>query len=475
MHFIRGKTLKVSCPFFYKNKITNVSLDLYEVLLTMKIKYLLLLFLAVNIQLYAKKVQEKFPDGTPVPAWFNDTSAVDVSTLGKQYIITDYGVKNDSTVVQTSLIQKVIDDASLNGGGVVVIPLGTFLSGSIFCKRGTHLYMEEGAVLKGIDDISHYAIKTTRLEGQTIKYFSALINADSINGFTISGKGTVNGNGLRFWREFWIRREINPNCTNLEAMRPRLVYISNCNDVNISGVHFVNSPFCTTHIYRSERVKLLNLYIYAPTSGVKAPSSDAIDIDACKDVLVHGCYMSVNDDAIALKGGKGTWADKDPNNGPNENIIIENCRYGVVHSTLTLGSESIHNRNIILRRCNVHNADRILWLKMRPDTPQNYEYVLVEDIKGDSKYGLFVYPWTQFFKPEKRDDMPVSECSNITMRNINLDCNVFFNVKSSDKYSLHDFSFENIDVKSKNSTFDKSLIKDIKCKNVIINGQKIQY
>lgn len=462
-------------PFFYKNKITNVSLELYEVLLTMKIKYLLLLFLAVNIQLYAKKVQEKFPDGTPVPAWFNDTSAVDVSTLGKQYIITDYGVKNDSTVVQTSLIQKVIDDASLNGGGVVVIPRGTFLSGSIFFKKGTHLYMEEGAVLKGIDDISHYAIKTTRLEGQTIKYFSALINADSINGFTISGKGTVNGNGLRFWREFWIRREINPNCTNLEAMRPRLVYISNCKDVNISGVHFVNSPFWTTHIYRSERVKLLNLYIYAPTSGVKAPSSDAIDIDACKDVLVHGCYMSVNDDAIALKGGKGTWADKDPNNGPNENIIIENCRYGVVHSTLTLGSESIHNRNIILRRCNVHNADRILWLKMRPDTPQNYEYVLVEDIKGDSKYGLFVYPWTQFFKPEKRDDMPVSECSNITMRNINLDCNVFFNVKSSDKYSLHDFSFENIDVKSKNSTFDKSLIKDIKCKNVIINGQKIQY
>ena len=97
----------------------------------------------------------------------------------------------------------------------------------------------------------------------------------------------------------------------------------------------MNSPFWTTHIYRCNNIKLLNLHIFAPAAPVKAPSSDAIDIDVCSNVLVKNCYMSVNDDAVALKGGKGPWADKDPNNGSNTNIIIEDCTYGFCHSGLT--------------------------------------------------------------------------------------------------------------------------------------------
>ena len=62
--------------------------------------------------------------------------------------------------------------------------------------------MEEGAVLKGSDDISNFAIVNTRIEGQSLKYFAALVNADKVNGFTISGKGTINGNGHRYWKFF---------------------------------------------------------------------------------------------------------------------------------------------------------------------------------------------------------------------------------------------------------------------------------
>ena len=111
-------------------------------------------------------------------------------------------------------------------------------------------------------------------------------------------------------------------------------------------------------------------------------------------VIFYGTLitMSVNDDAIALKGGKGPQADKDATNGENKNIIIEDCTYGFSHSALTCGSESIHNRNIILRRCTLSNVSRLLWLKMRPDTPQRYEYILVEDIKGDARSCLFIKP-----------------------------------------------------------------------------------
>ena len=438
----------------------------------MKIKTMLsVALMTVCLTAVAKKEKQAlFPDGTPIPAWFNDTAKVDVSQLGKRYVITDYGVKRDSNLVQTEQIQAVIDRAAKDGGGVVVIPEGVYLSGSLFFKQGVNLLVEEQGVLKGSDRIRDFKLVTTRMEGQTLKYFAALVNADGVDGFTIAGKGTINGNGRNYWEEFWIRRQYNRQCTNLEAMRPRLVYISNSKNVTVQDVKLINSPFWTNHLYRCEYVRYLGCHIFAPTSGIKAPSSDAIDIDVCQNVLVHGCYMSVNDDAVVLKGGKGTWADQDPNNGPNHNIIIEDCHYGRVHGCLTLGSESLHDRNVILRRCTFTDANRVLWLKMRPDTPQHYEYVTIEDVSGDCSSFLVVRPWTQYFKPENRPDMPLSTCNNITIRNAKVKSKNFFDVGKSDKYKLTDFTFENCVVEDEKEAFDKTLIDNCVTKKLKING-----
>ena len=404
------------------------------------ILYLSLLFVTLGSAQTRNHIKEVWPDGTPIDTWFNNTEKVDVNALGKSYVITDYGVQNDSNIVQTKAIQHVIDLAAEKGGGVIIVPNGTFLSGSLFFKQGTHLHVI--GKLKGSDRISDFPIVLTRIEGETCNYFAALVNADKVDGFTISGKGTIDGNGLHYWQEFWIRRKWNPQCTNKDAQRPRLTYISNSRNVTVQDVHLINSPFWTNHIYKSDHVRFLDCYIYAPTSGIKAPSSDAIDIDVCHDVLVHGCYMNVNDDAVVLKGGKGTWADKDETNGNCERIIIQNCRYGRVHGCLTLGSESLHDRNVILRNCYTERSDRVLWLKMRPDTPQHYEYILVENIKGKCTRLLYIHPWTQFFKPEKRDDMPLSRCNNIVIRNMHVDAEIPYDVQTSDKYELLNFKIE---------------------------------
>lgn len=416
---------------------------------------------------------EIFPDGTPIPEWFREHRVVSVKELGKQYCITNYGVQNDSTILQTERIQAVIDKAAQEGGGVICIPKGTFLSGSLFFRPRTHLYLEKGATLKGSDDISHFDVIDTRLEGQNLTYFAALVNVIGVDGLTLSGEGKINGNGLRFWKSFWLRRQVNPQCTNLEELRPRLIYIADSKNVQLSGVRLENSPFWTTHLYRCENVKLLNLSIFAPHSPVKAPSSDAIDIDVCKNVLVKGCYMSVNDDAIALKGGKGPWADQDKvNNGSNLNIIIEDCVWGFCHSALTCGSESIHNRNILVRRCRVEHAQRLLWLKMRPDTPQNYEYIQLEDITGSAINFLFAQPWTQFFDLKDRKDVPYSYSSHVTMRNIQLDCDVLFAVKKDEtQYKLSDFLFENLKITARKSgEICKDYIHNLQIRNVTVNG-----
>ncbi len=444
-----------------------------------KLAILLLVVLAIHGNVIA---QDLFPDGTPIPDWFKQNTPAGLNKLGKQYRITDFNVKNDSTVIQTTNIQAVIDKAAASGGGVVVIPKGTFLSGSLFFKQGTHLYLESGAKLKGSDDITNFPLVMTRMEGQTLKYFAALVNADGLDGFTIAGKGTIDGNGLRYWKAFWLRREFNPKCTNMDEMRPRLLYVSNSKNVQVSGITCMNSPFWTTHFYKCENVKLLGLTIFSPKAPVRAPSTDACDIDGCKNFLIKNCYLSVNDDAVALKGGKGPLADKDPNNATNENIIIEDCTYGFCHGVLTLGSESIHDRNIILRRLKITNAERLLWLKMRPDTPQEYEYVLVEDIEGtDIGNFLFVRPWTQFFDLKGEKASKDSWSRHITMRNIELDCTNFFNVgvaenrsnENAFNYKLADFTFENLNITAKdNLKIDTSIIENFKLKNVVVNGKK---
>ena len=440
---------------------------------------LMMLMLAVGMTAVGKKkakVVDLWPDGTEIPAWFADTTRVDLSGL-KHYDVTEYGVDRYSDGVQTARLQAVIDRCAAEGGGVIVIPRGTFHSGSLFFKPKTHLQIEEGGELKGSDRIRDFQIVKTRMEGQTLNYFAALVNADGVDGFTITGPGTINGNGQKYWEEFWIRRKYNPQCTNLEAMRPRNVYISNSKDVTVQDVKIINSPFWTNHLYRCENVRYLGCFIFAPTENVTpvdpkrgGPSTDAIDLDVCQNVLIHGCYMHVNDDAVVLKGGKGTWADNDPDNGPCRNIIIEDCTYGKVHGCLTLGSESLDDHNVILRRINVQSASRVLWLKMRPDTPQHYEYVTVSDITGQCGSFLVVRPWTQFFKPENREDMPLSQCNNISIRNIDMKCKNFFDVGTSDKYRLVDFSFENVNVEDEKDAFDKTVIEQTTVSNVIING-----
>lgn len=416
----------------------------------------------------------RFPDGTEIPEWFRDTAKVSVEHLGRRFVITEQGVGTDSNVVQTAAIQQVIDRAHAQGGGVVVIPKGTFLSGALFFKPKTHLHLLEGAMLKGSDQIADYPMMPSRMEGQNLDYFPALVNAYGVNEFTISGKGTIDGNGLNYWKAFWQRRKENPNCTNLEVSRPRLVFIWKSNNVQVQDVRLQNSGFWTSHYYQCNNIKILNVRITAPHEPIKAPSTDAIDLDVCSNVLIKGCYLAVNDDAIALKGGKGPYADKDPGNGSNTNIIIEDTNFGFCHAALTCGSEAIHNRNVIMRNSHIENAVRVLWLKMRPDTPQKYEFVSVENVTGYAYSLIYVKPWKQFFDLKGRQDVPLSYSDHISLKNIKLKCEVFFDVSPGDYDRLSHFRFENLDITAKNGAYDKSVVQDFTLNNVKVNSKLIR-
>ena len=416
-----------------------------------------------------------FPDGTPVDPWFFDLS-VPAPDDSRRFSLKDQGIPADGSV-QTDKIQSLIDWVSGEGGGTIVVEGGTWLTGALYMKQGVRLHLEADGVLKGSDDILDYPLCETRIEGQSCLYFPALINVIGLDGFSITGEGTIDGNGLHFWQQFWLRRAWNPACTNKDEQRPRLIYAANCTNLLFAGVTFQNSAFWTTHVYKCRYVKYLGCRMLSPHEPVGGPSTDAIDIDACSDVLVKNCYMAVNDDAVALKGGKGPWADTAPENGANERIIIEDCEYGFCHGCLTFGSESIHDRNIVMRNIKVSTGYNFLWLKLRPDTPQCYEHVLVENISGKTANFLNINPWSQFFDLQGRQDLPVSICHDITIRGCSFECDTYFNVKADEsQYHLSDFTLEDLDITAADIACDTDAVEHLSIHNVrLTKKESIDY
>jgi len=395
----------------------------------------------------AKKQQLLFPDGTPVDEWFLQQELRRPETLGKCYNIADYGAVSSTEKVQTELIQSVIERAAKDGG-VVMIPEGIYKSGALHFRPGTHLYLAKGAVLLGSESIFDFPLCQTRIEGEICRYFPALINAEGLDGFTICGEGTIDGNGSDYWRAFRLRRQWNPQCTNKDEMRPRLLYLAHCRNVQIAGVSLQNSPFWTCHCYQSDHVQLIGLRFFSPVRPIASASADGIDMDACSNFLIRNCRFTVNDDAVCLKGGKGPWADRDSTNGPCQNILIEDCLFDhTTGSCLTCGSESIHVRNVLMRNCQVDGASHLLLLKLRPDTPQRYEYITVENVKGTCRRLFEAGSWRQFFNLKDRTDIPKSYASDINLLNLDIDCQRFVTARRNDEeYELSGFVFRNIRV-----------------------------
>ncbi len=440
----------------------------------MKKHFILALLMLLSVSVHAKKKvsqQPLFPDGTPVSSWFSDTTKVNVDALGRQYVITDYGVRFDPTIVQTERIQQVIDRCAEEGGGVIVIPRGTFLSGALFFKKGTHLHFEDGATLKGIDDIRHYPLIPMHFEGLPVNYFAALVTAEHADGFTITGRGTIDGNALRFWEEFWIRRKFNRQCTNLEAMRPQLVYIAHSDDVTVQDVRLVNSAFWTNHLYRCDRVKYLDCHIEAPTFGTtRAPSSDGIDLDDCDDVLVRGCYINVCDDGVCMKGGRGTFVDRDSTAGPVNRVIVEHCRFGkYTNAGVTFGSDAWDCHNVIMRNCHFENSWHVVLFKMRTDTPQRYGDVLIEHCTGKVRNAIEISSWSQFHTLNERPDMPVSSVSNLIVRNVDIQADAFFVVRQKHPFTISHVTLENIQAVDRKNCFEVDNIQHLTVKNVVLN------
>jgi alpha-L-rhamnosidase len=400
-----------------------------------------------------------------------DSQTAPAAPPDRQSLITDFGALPDGKTLCTAAIQKTIDELAAGGGGTVVVPAGVFLSGSIFLKPGVNLHLDQGAVIKGSTDISNYPQGKTRVEGHFQIWPAALVNADHADHLQISGEGTLDGSGQPFWTEFRTRIRQDKSTKNLDVLRPRLIFIQNSDDVRIDGIHLKNSGFWNLHLYRCTHAMVSGLDIQAPSG---APSTDGMDIDSSQNITISNCTIAVSDDCIALKGSKGPFALQDKDSPPVEHIHITGCTL-MAGGGITCGSEATIVRDVRIDHCKVtgprSRGIALLRLKLRPDTPQDYEDIVCTDNTGGGMGQIIIVaPWKQYFDLMGQKP-PISTVRNVTISNVSGAFSAFGSIQPNPGDIVDGITFENIDVKTAGPAPRLAGVTHVAFNNVTINGK----
>jgi hypothetical protein len=255
----------------------------------------------------------------------------------KVYDILAHGAKGDGKTMNTQAIQQAVDTCHAAGGGVVSVPEGVFLTGSLRLKSGVTLRVEKDAILRGSAKIADYADETAPLHWGGVWAFAAsqwkqcLIYAEDAGQIGIEGPGTIDGQGGR-------ERKVFPNAN--DPRRPMLMRFVGCRKVTVRDVKLLDPASFTTFFVRSEDILIDRVTIRSrhTTNG------DGLDFDGCKRVRIKDSDIDAGDDGIAPKVFHPDW--------PNEDFEISGCQITSRWHAIRIGTESIAAiRRLTVRDC----------------------------------------------------------------------------------------------------------------------------
>ena len=390
----------------------------------------------------------------------------------KQYNIKNYITNTNEESLQTSALQKAIDECNANGGGEIVFPEGKYVLSTVFLKSNVRIRLEKGAEILGSLDFYDFAPEEKidypvyQDSSHTYYHCSMFVGIDCDN-IAIYGDGKIDMRSV--WDEDNVRK--------IKHRGPKCIALRNCKNVEVSGLEINNVTDLGVYFAGCENVDVFGLKMRVYIDGISPDNSknvrihdceveagdDAIvfkssytlnRLDICKDIRVWNCKLKSR--CCALKFGTET-------NGGFENIAIENIQIRETRIT-GIAIESVDGavidgvtiKNVTMRNVNaplfIHIGRRMRGPKGR--AIGKIKNVTLENITADGPYepyeivawNYYAYKANDFYqKPwvfgiaESFDDtnsgntaesdwqmtsnvcgLPESPLENITLKNVHL-------------------------------------------------------
>jgi polygalacturonase len=283
-----------------------------------------------------------------------------------QLNVRDFGAMGDGTTIDTVGLQQALDRCSVLGGGEVLVPAGTYLTGALALRSNTLLRVQDNAVITGTPDFADYPVTQVRWEGKWIPGRVGLLYAIGASNIGIVGPGRIVGNPALGGR---------PTPQN-PLRHPALIEMIGCRNVRMEDFATSYQLMWSIHPTNCEDVTIRGLTIRS-TGG----NGDGIDVDSCRRVRIENCDIATGDDCIAIKSGRGSEAYRLLQTC--EDIVISHCTLAdSIFACIGIGSETSGGiRNVRIEHCNFTAAKTYaIYIKSRVGRGAFIEDIVADDL-----------------------------------------------------------------------------------------------